>query len=135
MKFFTSFWKTIIWGIVVVMLSLMKSEALPHVSWFQFPYFDKVVHFILYFVFATFLIHDFLHYSKINLKHWQIIAASIFIVIGYGGFLEVLQRIPGLHRSTDFFDFLANTCGAVVAATLFRYVEPLLTKINNIFIK
>jgi glycopeptide antibiotics resistance protein len=135
MNFIKSFWKTILWAIVVVMLSLMKSEALPHIRWFQFPYFDKVVHFILYFVFATFLIHDFLHYSNIKLKHWQIVAASIFIVVGYGGFLEVLQRIPSLHRSTDFFDFLANTSGAVVAAALYRFIEPLLTKINNLFIR
>ncbi len=135
MKFLVSFWKTILWAIVVVMLSLMKGEALPHIPWFMFPYFDKIVHFVLYFVFATLLIHDFQHYSKIKLKHWQIIAASIIIVVGYGGFLEILQRIPSLHRSTDFFDFLANTSGAIVASFTFRFFEPLLTHIDRLFIR
>ncbi len=135
MKFLVSFWKTLLWGTIVVLLSLMKQEALPHVSWFDFPNFDKIVHFIMYFVFATLLIHDFLHYSKIKLKHWQIIAASIFIVVGYGGFLEILQRIPSLHRSTDFFDFLANTSGAIVASLTFRFFEPLLTRIDALFIR
>ena len=132
MKFLKSFWKTILWAIVVVMLSLMKGEALPHVPWFMFPYFDKIVHFVLYFVFATLLIHDFQHYSKIKLKHWQIIAASIIIVVGYGAFLEILQRIPSLHRSTDFFDFLANTSGAIVASFTFRLFEPLLAWIDRL---
>lgn len=135
MKFLMSFWKTILWAIAVVLLSLMKSEALPHVPLFNFPYFDKIVHFIMYFVFATLLIHDFQHYSKIKLKHWQIIAASIIIVVGYGGFLEILQRIPSLHRSTDFFDFLANTSGAIVASITFRFFEPLLTRIDALFIR
>lgn len=135
MKFLVSFWKTILWAIGVVLLSLMKGEALPHVPWFIFPYFDKIVHFIMYFVFTTLLIHDFLLYSKLTLKHWQIIVASIFIVVGYGGFLEILQRIPSLHRSTDFFDFLANTSGAIIASFTFRFFEPLLTRIDALFIR
>ncbi|HEX3007764.1 MAG TPA: VanZ family protein [Bacteroidales bacterium] len=135
MKFLRFFWKTILWGTIVIMLSLMKQEALPHISMFEFPNFDKIVHFIMYFVFATLLIHDFLHYSKIKLKHWQIIATSIIIVVGYGGFLEILQRIPSLHRSTDFFDFLANTSGAIVASITFRFFEPLLTRIDSLFVR
>jgi VanZ family protein len=135
MKFITSFWKTIIWTCVVLFLSLSSGENLPHPSWLEFPHIDKVVHFIMYFVFALVLIHDSQHYSKIRLNHGQIILISVLIVIGWGGFLEILQRIPSIHRNSDFFDFLANTVGAVVASLLYRIFEPLLNKINDIIIK
>lgn len=135
MKFITSFWKTIIWACVVLFLSLSSENNLPHPFWLTFPHIDKVVHFIMYFVFALVLIHDSQHYSKIRLNHGHIILIAVLIVIGWGGFLEILQRIPSIHRNSDFFDFLANTVGAVVAALLYRIFEPLLNKINNIIIK
>jgi len=135
MKFIISFWKTIIWTCVVLFLSLSSGENLPHSSWLEFPHIDKVVHFVMYFVFALVLIHDSQHYSKIRLNHGQIILISVLIVIGWGGFLEILQRIPSIHRDSDFFDFLANTVGAVVASLLYRICEPLLNKINNLIVK
>jgi VanZ family protein len=135
MKFITSFWKTIIWTCVVLFLSLSSGESLPQPSWLEFPHIDKVVHFIMYFVFALVLIHDLQHYSKIRLNHGQIILTSVLVVVGWGGFLEILQRIPSIHRNSDLLDFLTNTVGAVVASLLYRIFEPLLNKINNIIIK
>ena len=135
MKFITSFWKTIIWTCVVLFLSLSSGENLPHPSWFEFPYIDKVAHFIMYFVFALVLIHDSRHYRKIRLNHGKIILISVLIVIGWSGFLEILQRLPSIHRNSDFFDFLANTVGAVAASLLYRIFEPLLNMINKIIIK
>jgi VanZ family protein len=135
MKFITSFWKTTIWASVVLVLSLSSGKNFQLPFWLLFPYIDKAVHFIMYFVFALVLIHDTQHYSKIRLNHGYIILIAVLIVIGWGGFLEILQRIPSIHRSSDFFDFLANTVGAVVAALLYRLFEPLLNKINNIIIK
>ena len=89
----------------------------------------------MYFIFALVLIHDLHYYSKIRLKRRQIILISVLIVISWGGLLEILQGIPSIHRSCDFFDFLANTVGAVVGSVLYRIFEPLLNKINNIIIK
>ena len=134
MKFIISFWKTIIWVCIVLFLSLSPGDIFQHPSWLMFPHIDKVVHFIMYFVFALVFINDSQHYSKIRPMHRQIVF-SVLIVISWGGFLEILQRIPSIHRSCDFFDFLANTVGAVVASVLYRRFEPLLNKINNIIIK
>jgi VanZ family protein len=132
MKIIKSFWKTIICVTVIISLSVMSGNEIPHVS---IPHIDKIVHFIMYFTFALALIHDFLHYSKIHLKHWQIVLLSIVSVIAMGGFLEILQRIPYIHRSSDFFDFLANAIGAVIASIVYKLFEPLLNKINALFIK
>jgi VanZ family protein len=135
MKFITSFWKTIIWTCVVLFLSLSSGESLPLPFQSMFPHIDKAVHFIMYFVFALVLIHDSQHYSRIRLNHGQIILISVLIVICWGGFLEILQLIPRIRRHSDFFDFLANSAGAVVASLLYGIFEPLLNKINNIIIK
>ena len=129
MKFITSFWKTIIWVCIILFLSLSPGNIFPHPSWLMFPHIDKAVHFIMYFVFALVLINDSQHYSKIRLTHRQIVFSAL-IVISWGGFLEILQKIPSIHRSCDFFDFLANTLGAIVASLLYRIFEPLLNKIN-----
>ena len=129
MKFIISFWKTISWVCIVIFLSLSSGDNLPHPSWMMFPHVDKVVHFFMYFVFALVLIHDLQYYNKIRLKRRQIILISVLIVISWGGLLEILQGIPSIHRSCDFFDFLANTIGTVVASVSYRILEPLLNKI------
>jgi VanZ family protein len=132
MKIILSFWKTILCASTIVFLSLMSGSKIPTV---QIPHIDKLVHFIMYFSFGLVLIHDGLHFSKIHLSHLKLIFISIIVVIGWGAALEVLQRIPGLHRSSDFFDFLANTAGAVVAAIFYKFFEPLLNRINALIIK
>lgn len=132
MKLIVSFWKTIICVVIIFSLSLMSGQEIPNIP---IPYIDKLVHFVMYFSLALALIHDFLHYSKIHLKHWEIVLLSIISVIAMGGFLEILQRIPSIQRSSDFFDFLANATGAVIAAIVYKLFEPLLNKINAIFIK
>jgi len=91
MKFITSFGKTIIWACIVVFLSLSPGDTFPHPSWLMFHHIDKIIHFIMYFVFTLVLIHDWEHYSKISLKHRQIILIAVLIVVGWSGFLEILQ--------------------------------------------
>lgn len=132
MNFVISFWKTILCAIVVVFLSISSGDNLPEV---HIPYIDKIVHFIMYFGLTLAVTHDFIHYRKMPIQHWKIILLSIIMVIGWGGFMEVLQRIPGLHRSSDFFDFLTNTIGAIVAAISYKLFEPLMDYINSLFIK
>ena len=134
MKFITTFWKTLIWVGIVLFLSLTSGESLPHPRWLMFPHIDKIIHFIMYFVFALALIHDLKRSGKIRPEYDgnKIILISVLIVIIWGGILEILQQIPAIHRDCDFFDFLANAAGAVLAAVFYRILEPLLDKINRL---
>ena len=120
-----------IWICLIVFLSLYSGDDLPHPSWLMFPQIDKAAHFFMYFVFAALLIHDAQHYGKIHLKYSRIILISVSVVVGWGGILEILQGIPCIHRSRDFFDFLANAAGAVTAAASYRIWKPLLNKIDE----
>jgi len=134
MEFIVSFWKTIIWVGIVLFLSLSSGENLPHPRWLMFPHIDKMIHFMMYFVFALVLIHDLKRSGKILPKHDgnKIILISVLIVIIWGGILEILQQIPAIRRDCDFFDFLANAAGAFLAAAFYRIFEPLLDKINHL---
>ena len=91
---------------------------------------------MMYFVFALVLIHELKRSGKIRPKYDGngVILISVLIVIIWGGILEILQQIPAIHRNCDLFDFLANAAGAVLAAAFYRISEPLLDKINHIFI-
>jgi len=122
MKFITSFWKTIIWAGIVLFLSLASGDNLPHPRWLMLPHIDKVVHFIMYFIFALVLIHDLKRSGKMR-PHYsrnKIILISVLIVITWGGILEILQQIPAIHRNGDFSDVLANAAGAALAAAFYR---------------
>lgn len=132
MKLLISFWKTIVCGIIILILSAMPGKGIPNI---QIPSIDKVVHLFMYFGLGLALIHDFVNYSKIHLNQIQIILLSFVCVVAFGGFLEILQRIPFINRSSDFFDFLADATGAIIASFVYKWFSPLLDKINSIVIK
>ena len=132
MKFIHYFWKTIIWFIIVLFLSISPGNSLPHPSWLIFPHIDKAVHFMMYFIFALALIHDFQQYKKIRLQNSQVILISVLMVVCIGGFLEILQRTPGINRSCDLLDFTSNAIGAVAASVSYGIFEPFLDKLNDL---
>jgi len=77
--------------------------------------FDKIVHFILYFVLTLTWFFATQHYVKTTKDKLILIAA----LIGYGIIIEALQDGITTHRHADFYDILANSVGVLVAATLF----------------
>ena len=136
LNFLKSFWKTALWAIFVIIASLLSGNKVNEIPLMTLPYADKVAHFILYFIFASLLIHDVIHYKNLNRLQKRIIFLSLLIIISYGGIMELLQGgIKELHRSEDINDFIANSFGAIMAAFLFRVVDPLLVKIDRLFIK
>ena len=57
-------------------------------------------------------------------------ALMLAIVIGFGGLLELIQ--PYFGRADELSDFLANTCGALIGATVAVAVRRSLpAQINN----
>lgn len=133
MAILTTFWKTILWAGVVLLLSLGAGDTLPQPRWLMFPHIDKAFHFLLYFVFAFLVIYDLKHSGKRRRPHDgnKIILRSVLIVILWGGMMELLQQIPVIRRDCSIFDFLANAAGAVTAAFAYRILEPLLDKIDR----
>lgn len=99
----------------VTFSSLYSFEGV-HVSRFNIPHTDKIVHFTFYFV-ACILGVLFLRErtaSKIQLRKALLIMA--LATIGFGMLMELLQYSLTAKRTGDILDGLANTVGSLCGA-------------------
>lgn len=103
------YWPTITVTLLIIIAVLLPGRAIPGVGIFQF---DKLVHFIMFFVWATAVRRDFPSgaFSKI------IITGLVFSF-----FTEVLQ-IVAEDRTFDLYDMLADAVGLIVGLWLAPYV-------------
>lgn len=81
------------------------------------PNKDKIVHFGFYFVFV------FSWINAIQPKLTKNKVKIVFVAILYGIIIEVLQAELTETRQADFYDALANTCGAVTAYFFLKFVK------------
>jgi len=119
MSFFIKFRLSILWAIVLFIISVIPSNNLPETS---IPNIDLLVHFCSYFLLSYLIIagnkkgHTHISYSNL--------IACILISGGYGMILELIQPIVS-DRASEFSDFLANFIGASFGAGLmFIYHKP-----------
>ena len=107
----------VLWTAGVLYGSLAPGDDLPPAGWLaMIPYFDKVVHFGFYFG-ETLLV--LLLFEPRGWRRWTAVAAVILC----SGAVELVQGTLG-YRSKDFWDFVANSSGALVAVA----VAPLLQR-------
>jgi VanZ family protein len=109
------FWKPLLWLAIICYLLFIPANNLPTSFFFRIPHFDKIVHFTLFFVFCLFLLRPL---KKLNLNHYLI---APLVSILSSGLLEFIQHTLSNSRSSDIYDFLANSIG-VLAAVLFYYL-------------
>ena len=107
-----NFWKPGIWLIIICYLSLMPANEFPRISLFNFPGFDKLVHFGFYFILSLFLFKPF---SKVLTYP---VTCTIVTAALAGGLIEILQKEYTTSRHADVFDFLADLAG-ILAAVIF----------------
>ena len=106
----------VLWTAGVLYGSLAPGDDLPPAGWLAIiPYFDKVVHFGFYFGETLVL----LLFEPRGWRRWTAVAAVILC----SGAVELVQGALG-YRSKDFWDFVANSSGALVAVA----VAPLLQR-------
>lgn len=113
---------TLMWSMVIMILCGMPSSGIPRI---KIPGIDKMVHFALFFVFATLLVTEMNTLRskyKVEPKH-QLIGFAI--AIAYGALTELLQLYVFTSRGADWFDFMADTIGAGIAVLIY----PLLNRI------
>ena len=115
--------KLLIWTLVIFYICLSPSDEIPKTKLFEIPYFDKMVHFGIYFIFT--LIFTSILQSK-NYSHQKIFITNIVITILFGSLIEVLQYYLPIDRSADLYDFIADLSGTLAAVFI-----HLNTKISN----
>ncbi len=120
------FWKPIACLILVAVLSLIPGNKLPHPKYI-IPHFDKLVHAGMYFTLCIFAIAPFAK-VRVGKGYW----AAFITSIAFGGIFEILQETITVNRSGNLYDFIANTCGALLALFAYRFVISG-TKLERIF--
>ena len=89
-----------------------------------FPGFDKLVHFIMFAVLSMALAFDYGRskgdYAKIKISR-SALAVMAFLSALTGGAVEVAQGAMDAGRSADWYDFVADSLGAVAGVAVFAF--------------
>ena len=104
--------------VTILLLTLIPhvGEGIP-----AFPHADKVVHFIMFGVFACVCWWDIALLKKTAPTWNQYFAIAIATSL-FGGAIELLQGLPAINRSCDFNDFLSDAAGAWIMPLMFRHL-------------
>lgn len=120
---FLRFWKTILWATIVFIISSFPGNKVDRVPFLDIPHIDKVIHAGMYFILSfsfLFEINKNSFYQSLKLRLSVIV---IILAVSYGIILEILQSFLFVNRSGDFYDFLANSIGCIMALFSFRYLN------------
>jgi VanZ family protein len=107
------FWKPFIWLALICYGLFLPANELPVKPFLNIPHFDKMVHFILFFVLCLLLFKP-LKKTGIKSIFWAPLI-SIFL----GAILETMQHILSITRSSNYMDFVANVAGIFIATILY----------------
>lgn len=118
-----NYWKTLLIAALILAASILSGKQLNKVQMFEIKYFDKIIHFSMYFVLVLSMFSSYLKsFTGISKQNKIVI---IVLAAGYGLLMEGFQLFFTADRSAEVADMIANTVGCVVGLflypTLFRY--------------
>lgn len=123
---FSPFIPALVWVIIITVLSGYPGRDLPKAP---FDEFDKLVHLVIYAMLSGLILLGFLKNQKTTTLYCWI---SIVIATAYGGIVELLQQYIFINRYGDWYDFLANTLGAILGIVIIKGLLSFnLLKINK----
>ena len=107
---------SIAWGFFIVYLLIIYSPKLGLPS--SFPFLDKVVHFILFFIQSILITNTMYEYSDRNNR--IILIASIIFLLLFGLIIEI-QQIYLPYRTFEIMDLIANFVGVLFGSFVVIY--------------
>lgn len=119
MKKTTYYLPAILWLLVILVLSGYPGHKVPESPFWQF---DKLVHTGIYMVLSGLLLFAYSKQYQEPQKRYSLAVKVILFAIFYGGFMEILQHYIFINRSGNWFDFSANTLGAILGVLIYPYV-------------
>lgn len=106
--------------VIVIYLSFFKP---PTVDLGQIPGFDKLAHFCMYGGLSGILWVEFLlNHRRYDDVLWHAWIGAALCPVAMSGVIELLQEYCTSYRGGDWFDFLANSCGVVVATGIAYFI-------------
>ncbi len=113
-------------ALIILYLSLANSQTFDKVPLIKIPYFDKLVHFLMYFSLMSVIIMENRNYLK-RTGSLLLLAA---IPLLYGILMEILQLLTST-RSGNIYDAFADAAGIVFSLLLWLLLKPLFNKKSN----
>lgn len=122
------FWGAVLWTIIIVVLSLVSFSKVPKV-FSELGSYDKLVHFVFYFVFI-FSWGNYTFYGK------QIQSRTLFLLLYtaliLGGIMELCQEFLTERRTADIYDMFANFAGALAGMGALYLYKKQFNKKNTV---
>ncbi|MDR0660841.1 MAG: VanZ family protein [Prevotellaceae bacterium] len=98
-----------------------------------FKGFDKLAHFFMYAgVSGCLWLEIFFNHKNGVLNIRRALIAAVISPILFSGAIELLQQYATKHRGGEWLDFVANTCGVIIASLIAWFIfKPLIIKSNS----
>lgn len=97
-------------------MSSYPGNKIPQAPFFGF---DKVVHIGMYFVLSMTVIFGLSFPQKNKKITLRLMLGVIIFGILFGGFMEICQHYIFINRSGNWYDFTANTIGAILGVLIY----------------
>lgn len=106
------FTPAVTWLIVTIILLTLPANDLPHSGLFDLPYFDKIVHFGMFFLLTVFFCYPFFKLAAKQPVNSAIFHKVALYIIIYGILMEFVQKFYTTSRTFDITDILFDALGA-----------------------
>lgn len=113
MKFVKTYYKFLIWTIVIGVLCFTPGDEFREVK-INIPHFDKIVHFGMFYILGLFI-------KAITLKVSNVFIQLVIVALVYAGLIEIVQHFFVPVRSGDIIDFIFDTVGLIVGIYTFNF--------------
>ncbi len=102
--------RSILLGFMIIAVCMIKVPDTD--SNINLPYFDKAVHFLMYFLLSAIYVYE--SSKNKSLSVFLINFKSVVYCALLAGAVELAQGMLTTTRSADFWDFLAGVAGAIM---------------------
>lgn len=118
---YTQWWHSVVIALVIFYLSIMRVPSDYIAPWMTAIHFDKIVHFLLFFLLSVTLAYDGLTPLQLENRRVKLVRLTILMPLFYGGVLELIQEYACPTRTGSWLDWAADIAGAVVSYAVIRY--------------
>ena len=106
-------------SLVILYLSLKNAEELNEVQFLDIPYFDKLVHFCMYFALMSVILFE----TRKTAPKFNSLLLLALIPFLYGILLEILQATVTTTRNGNIYDAIFNTLGIILSLALWFVIR------------
>ena len=102
------------------------AESIPKI-----PHGDKIIHFGMFFVLTAALIYELKKRNRKNYRTGKFLFVCILLPIALGGIIEIIQEAFFKPRSADWFDWLADIAGVLMAYFIYSFKNSIIPRFKN----